>query len=323
MIYSFLLDSDGIRKDLSIDEMKKALKDKNATLWVDLEAPTEEESQILTEVFNFHPLAVEDCIKTAQHPKIDNYEDYLFIALHAIRLDRNVDEEYVELELDMFVSKNYVVTYHHSPVRSVTAVREKCLYGSDSILKEGTDFLAHKVIDTLVDNYLPILLQLEHDIDMIEDSVFDNTTETAMEKILQLKKEVIFLKTTVNPQRNAVYKLAHASLPFIQDESRRYFSDIYDNLHHFIEELEELRDVLNGVVDTYLSITSVRMNQVMKTLTVVMTIIMPLTLITGIYGMNFKNMPEISSPYGYPLTILFMILLAVSMFYFMKRKNWF
>lgn len=324
MFHSFVLHKNGqCEIDVPLVDLAKILKDDKALVWVDFEATDETENRALTEVFDFHPLAVEDCINTSEHPKIDKYDTYLFLVLHAINFGRKKDEEISTLELNMFVGHNYILTYHRKTIRSVVAIRERCAREPQTVLGDGVAFLVHKIVDALVDNYLPTISLLDHEIDRVEDELFDDASEELLNTILMLRKDAMHLKRIIGQQRNIIYKLAHTKYEFIGQDSQIYFSDIYDQLYKFVDQLDSYRDLLNGIVDMYMSFSSVRMNQIMKTLTVLMTILMPLTLITGIYGMNFKYMPEVESPYGYYLTIGFMIILAIVMGIFMKRKKWF
>ena len=324
MINSFILQRNGeFKVNASSDELRQFLRDDKAVIWVDFEAASNEENGALTDIFNFHPLAVEDCINLSHHPKLDKYDDYLFLVLHAVDFGRKKGEEMATLELNIFIGSNFIVTYHRKPIRSVIATRDRCRQRPEKILGEGPDFLMHKIVDALVDNYLPTFSLIEHEIDHVEDEVFENSSEGLLETILTLKKDVMYLKKVVTQQRNTVYKLANTRLELIGKDSQMYFSDIYDQLYRFTDQIENFRDLLNNMVDMYLSMSSMKMNQIVKTLTVVMTILMPMTLVTGIYGMNFKFMPEINSPYGYYLTLAAMLLMAILLGYFMKRKRWF
>jgi len=324
MLNTFILTKHGeFLNNIPVHELRNCLKDDRGVVWVDFEAATDSENQLLSDLFQFHPLAIEDCLNISHHPKLDDYDDYLFLVLHAVNFGRKKDEELSTLDLNIFVGKNYIVTYHRKPIRSVIATRERCMRDPQVILGDGADFLMHKIVDALVDNYLPTVSQLEFEIERAEDDVFDDSSEELLNRILTLRKDAMYLKKVIGLQRNTIYKLAHTKFILIGKETRIYFSDIYDQLYKFVDQLESFRDLLTGIVDMYLSMSSVKMNQIMKTLTVVMTILMPLTLITGIYGMNFKNMPEINSPYGYFSTLGVMFGIAILMGIFMKRKKWF
>ncbi|MFC1808610.1 magnesium/cobalt transporter CorA [Candidatus Omnitrophota bacterium] len=324
MINAYVLEKTGqFYTDIPSHELQNILRDEKRTVWVDFESASAEENNALTEVFKFHPLAVEDCINTSEHPKLDKYDGYMFVVLHAINFGRKKNEELSTLELNLFIAKNYIVTYHRKPIRSIIATREQCVQDPNKVLGDGTDFLMHKIVDAVVDNYLPTISLLEHEIESLEDDIFEDCDQELLNKILTLKKDAMYLKKVISQQRNTVYRLANTDFPLIGKDSQIYFSDIYDQLYKFVDQLENYKDLLNGTVDLYLSMSSVKMNEIMKTLTVVMTILMPMTLITGIYGMNFKNMPEINSPHGYFITLGIMIFIGLLLWSYMKRKKWF
>jgi magnesium transporter len=323
MIASVLDGSGRFRTNIEYEELKHSVKDHNCTVWVDFEGASNEENKALTEVFNFHPLAVEDCLNTSEQPKLDNYDDYLFLVLHAVNFARKHDEALTTLELNLFVGKNYIVTHHRKPIRSINSNRELCSRDPNAFLGKGTDFLLHKIVDAVVDNYLPTIAMIEHEIDSIEDDIFDNCTQQILNRILMLKKDATYLRKIISQQRNIVYRLANTEFPVIGKDCQIYFSDIYDQLNKFVDQVESYRDLLGGIVDLYLSMSSVKMNEIVKTLTIVMTILMPMTLITGVFGMNFDYMPPIHSPYGYFITIGAMVLIGVFLWFYMKRKRWF
>ena len=322
MIHSFVLQHNNqLETDLSFEELKKAIKDEKKLIWVDLEQATSEENAILADVFSFHPLAIEDCVNVSHHPKIDNFEDYLFMVMHAVNFTSR-EEELSTLELNVFLSKNYVVTYHARPIKSVIQAKEKCLKNPVQIMGKGTDFLVYTILDALVDNFIPTLNALDHRIDEVEDEIFNDAPD-ALNKIITIRNDVIYLRKVITPQRNTINQLTRGSLPFIRKAQLIYFRDIYDQLYRISEQNDGYRDMVSGVLDTHISLTSIKMNQIMKMLTIVATIMMPLTVITGVYGMNFRNMPELQSRWGYFGVLGIMLLVSFSLIFYMKKKRWF
>ncbi|RKX96334.1 MAG: magnesium and cobalt transport protein CorA [Spirochaetes bacterium] len=322
MIHSFILhEKNKLITDVSFDELKKMLKDKDKLIWVDLEQATAEENEILSTVFDFHPLAIEDCTNINHHPKIDNFEDYLFLVMHAVNFNSR-EEELSTLELNVFFGKNYVVTYHARPIRSVIQTKERCLKNPVPIMGKGSDFLVYTILDALADNFIPTLNALDHRIDEVEDEIFSDSSNV-LNKIIDIRNDIINLRKVIRPQRNIISQLTRGTLPFIHKSNVIYFRDIYDLLHRISEQSDGYRDMISGVLDTHLSLTSNRMNQIVKTLTIVATIMMPLMLITGIYGMNFHYMPETNARWGYFLVLGVMVVISISLGFYMKKKKWF
>jgi magnesium transporter len=301
--------------------MRTLIKQKDTFIWVDLEQATAEDNVILTDVFNFHPLAVEDCVNITHYPKLDIYDDYLFLIMHAFDFASR-EKEISTLELNLFFSKNFVVTYHARPIKSVIQAKERCHKNPAEIIGKGADVLVYTLLDSLVDNFIPFLNALDHRIDELEEEIFEDS-QRLLSKIITIRNDIINLRKVIRPQRNTVHQLTRDSIPFIEKDNLIYFRDVYDQLYRISEQSDGYRDMVSGVLDTYLSFTSNKMNQIMKTLTIVMTIMLPLTLITGIYGMNFKYMPELESPYGYFIILAFMLVIAFGLFFYMKRKKWF
>jgi len=297
------------------------INNKDTHLWVDIQKPTQEEMAFLEKHFLFHPLAIEDSMTTIQRPKIDKYDNYLFIVLHAATLAPHKDKA-TSLELDTFVGENYIVTVHSKPIPSVTSTWERCLKNT-GLMAQGAAHLFYFLADALVDNYFPILEKLDREIQKVEDSVFSNTTSQTLSKIFELKENVFTLRKILGPQREAMNILARGGyLPIIPAKLSIYFRDVSDLLARINDNLDGQRDMLASALDGYVSTTSRKLNEIMKVLTIIATIMMPLTLISGIYGMNFKFMPELTWRYGYLAIIGVMLAIAIGMLMFFKKKKW-
>lgn len=296
------------------------LKDKHATLWVDLEAPTPEEIEILSGVFGFHPLAIEDCLAETHLPKVDDFGDYIFLILHGIKPDSEPGL-FTTAELDFFLSKNYLVTFHRQASRSIQYAKERCMKGALS-LSRGLDLLLHEILDRMVDNYFPILDDFDVLIDQIEDEVFERATTETLSKIFMLKRDLMHLRRVVGPQREILNRLSRDEFPVITKRAHIYFRDVYDHLVRIWDLSESYRDLMSGALEAYLSVVSNRLNEIMKVLTVFATIMMPLTVITSIYGMNFDYIPELKWRYGYFMVLGVMAIISLGLLYFFKRKRW-
>ncbi len=322
MIHTFVLSKDKkFYTGLPNEKIKNFLQEKSSLVWVDLEQATEEENAVLSDVFNFHPLAIEDCLNITHHPKIDKFENYLFIVMHAFDFG-SMEKEISTLELNLFLGKNFVVTYHARPIRSVIQTKEKCLNNYMAVMGKGADFLVYNIFDALVDNFIPTLNTLDHRIDELEEEVFFEE-EDFLSKVNTVRNDVLYLRKIIRPQRNTINLLTRSNEPFIEKEKEIYFRDVYDQLYRIYEQCDNYRDIISGILDMHLSLSSNKMNQIMKTLTIVMTIMLPLTLITGIYGMNFKYMPELNYKYSYFIVLGAMAVIALLLIYYMKKKKWF
>jgi magnesium transporter len=321
MLTSFVYRKKGLEWDLSRKDLAKVLWEKDALVWVDLEDPSEFESDLLVELFNFHPLAVEDCLIEHSEPKLDDYDEYLFLVVHAAAKEKG--EELKTAELNLFVNKNYVVTFHKQPIPSIQSVRNDVMRRQGTPLSDGTDMLVHAILDRLVDRYLPVLTEHERRIDEIEDKLFEDAGDDVLRRILDAQKDVLFLRRIMSPQRETMSHLSRSAHSFVQSNHLIYYRDIYDHLFRYHQMAEELHGVLNGVLQVYFSHVSFKLNQVIKTLTVIATIGLPPVVIASIYGMNFKAMPELTWEWGYFFSLGLMTLSSIVLVVFMKVKKWF
>jgi len=302
-------------------ELESYMKKKDTFIWVDVDRPAESDMHYLVKHFAFHALAIEDCMTTIQRPKIDRYDNCLFIVLHAATLGSHKDKA-TSLELDSFIGENYVVTVHLKPIPSVSSTWGRCIKNKE-IMSRGAAYLFYFLADALVDNYFPILEKLDKEIQKTEDKVFKEHDRHVVHKIFDLKENVLILRRILGPQRETMNFISRGGYqPIIPAKLSIYFRDVADLLARINDNLDTYRDLLTSALDGYRTTASNRLNEIIKVLTVIATIMMPLTVITGIYGMNFKNMPEIDWRYGYYGVIFFMVLVAVGMLFFFKRKKW-
>lgn len=291
-----------------------------AWYWVDFDRPDAEEVKLLSGVFRFHPLAIEDCMHFLQRPKIDQYDDTYFFVIHSLHPESREAEE-----LDFFLGPKGIVTFHLTPSQEIEEVRRRTLQGEH---EEGRTvnhhYIAYSLIDALVDNYFPSLFQIEDDLNELEDRAeSDRNIRALTERVYRIRADLLRLRRTVIPMRDLLYRIVSADkIPAVK-EQLAYFADIYDHLLKLAEMIDSNREVTADLRDSYDSMRSNRMNAIMKTLTVITTIFMPLTFIAGIYGMNFVHMPELQWRWGYFGVIGIMALLGGSMFVWFKRKGWF
>jgi magnesium transporter len=293
----------------------------DALHWIDLEDPTVKEAQILEDPFHFHPLAIEDCLSEVHHPKADDYEDYIFIIVHGIRFDAPTDQ-FITRELDVFLGGNYLVTHHRGPMRSITQAREQCGKNLQAAMPKGVDFLIHQILDQMFEHYFPNLDAIEDKIQLVQVEVFEKPTRETLDRIFTLKRDVMQLRRICTPQREIVHRLSRGEFRVIKPKAAIYFRDIYDNLYRIVDASFAYQDMVQGTLDAYLTAVSNRLNESMKRLTVIGAVFAALTVITGVYGMNFDVMPELRWKYGYFMVWLLMGGVTAGLLWFFKKKEW-
>ena len=287
--------------------------------WADFDQPTDGEIQHLAYTFRFHPLAIEDAIHRLQRPKLDYYDTYTFFVTHNVREEEN---ELIKEELDFFVGDHFIVTFHWNPSQEVTQVWNRLL-AHRNLDKWNSFYVFYEVLDKTVDNYFPLVYQIEEGLAKIEDNTQNKSMDLLMTELFDTRSLLLSLRQTVNPMRDLLYRMLNSHhLNEVQDR-REYFSDIYDHLLKLSEMVMSNRELTADIRDSYLSLNSHQTNNVMKVLTIITSIFAPLTFIAGIYGMNFENMPELTWQYGYFMTLGFMGILAVAMFGWFRKLGWF
>ena len=331
MIHSFAFTTQGKlhTKDIETFLMPTLLADTNLFLWVDLENPTPAETrEILEQIFHFHPLSIEDCVQPSPSPKVEEYTPkegdlftpYLFMVIHAVDYDRK-DGKFATSELNFFLGKNFLVTFHEQTLRSVSTVVERALSGTMNIAR-APDRVAHSLLDSLVDNYKPALDELSLEIAELEDVVFQRPGKETLNQVLQIKKEVLHLRQIIGPQREVLKRFADGEFKLVRSHLVPYFRDIYDALFHIGELAQGYADSLTGLLQVYLNMSSNQTGEVVKLLTIITVITTPLMMIGTWYGMNFKDMPELDHAHAYPIAGACMILSTLATYIYFKFKKW-
>lgn len=301
---------------------RAALENPERVTWIDLADPTlEEERKVLEELGGFHALAIEDCRSPAHHPKVDEFPGYLFVIMHGI-LPVKAGEDFDTVLMCAFLGDRYLVTYHRDAIASIDRTLEHCRANPPAFLR-GPDNIFHLVVDDMVDAYLPVLEQMDDALDTIEDEVFLRPSNRTLHRILRMKKDVMRMRRISTHQREVLNRLSRGEFSLVTEEERIYYRDVYDHLVRIADLADTYRDLISGTLDAYLSVVSNRLNEVMKTLTIIATIMLPLSLIAGIYGMNFKFLPELEWPYGYFFALGLMAVIALGMLLYFRRKGWF
>jgi len=310
------------KKEISRIEECCAFKSKPTVTWINIDGIHEAEIiKKLGEGFGLHPLTMEDIMNPGQRPKVEKFDHYIFIVLKMLFYDGK-EEKVMEEQVSLILGENYVLSFQEREGDIFNPVRERISSGQGRIRKSGPDYLAYSITDVIVDHYFLILEKLGDKVEQLEDSLGGDTDEKMLKGIHDLKREMILLRKSVWPLREMINSLERLETFLIKKETMRFFRDVYDHTIHVIDTIETYRDMIFSMHDTYLSTISNRMNEVMKVLTIIATIFIPLTFIAGIYGMNFEFMPELKWPFGYFAALGVMAVVAFIMILYFRKKKW-
>ncbi|MGB2696126.1 MAG: magnesium/cobalt transporter CorA [Dehalococcoidia bacterium] len=303
--------------------MRNALESREGLLWVDIQTTQREDAAVLTDLFGFHHLAVDDCFNRHVDPaKIDDYDSYIFLISQAISPE-STSRGLLTTELDLFLGPNYVVSFHQEALPFIDELRRRSEENGPQFAR-GADFLAHALLDAQVDDFQPAVERLDDTLLRLEELVLARPEPHLLQEILALKRDVQRLRRMIIPQRDIVNRIARGEFPnVVRPESQIYFRDIYDHTVRVEQRVESVRDLADGALNTYLGAVNNRMNEVMKTLSIVAGVFLPLTLIASIYGMNFDNMPELGWQWGYFGILGAMAVIALCLVVFFRLRRWF
>jgi magnesium transporter len=310
-----------------MDGLRLVLFDKGLNVWVDMEGASDQEAKrILEDVFGFHPLAIEDCLTLSERPKVDEYETYLFLVIHAVDYARGA-EEFRTTELNIFMGKDFLVTFHNEPLRSVAATIDRVMKNAPAVAR-APDRLAHTILDFLFENYRPVLEELSAEIAELEEKVLTAKSSDILGDVLKVKSEVQRLRQIVAPQREVVARFARGEFRFVRAHLVPYYRDLHDQLVRINDLAESYRDSLTNILQVHLNLQQTQVNQVIKVLTVLATLALPIFVITSFYGMNMPHFPDLHPESGrvweaylwvFGVTGVWTILL----YWYLKRKGWF
>ena len=315
-----------VRTNIPPAEYSRLIRDKKGMLWVDFVAEPAESAEPILRSFGFHPLAIDDALQETHTPKVDDWGDYLYIVLSIMnyREESGMFDSEID-ELDVFLGSNYVITFHD---QLLTAIEDAWVACQRDIrhVQEGADHLLYRIVDALVMSYMPLVEKIDAQVDHIEDEVFDRPSPNILERIFALKRLLLTMRRILVPQREVLNKLARDDYRVIDPRDRVFFRDIYDHLVRLHDLNESLRDLVSGALDTYLSVTNNRMNEIMKVLTIITTFFMPITFITGFFGMNFfepvAHLVGWTSQQMFYALMAFMIGLPILMYFWMRGRTW-
>lgn len=313
-----------VRTDLTPNQFAKALADDSGLLWVDLGAtPAEEAEPILHDTFGFHPLAVDDALRETHVPKVDDWGEYITVVLHAVHAELESDDPLTTCELDLFLGRNFLVTYQVHPIVALDRVWEHCLR-DDRYVNGGPARLMYRIADELVADYMPAIEEIDSLLDEIETRVFENPANTPLGRIFRLKRALLDLRRTMSPQREVLNKLARGDYAVIDVDDRAFFRDVYDHVVRLNDISESLRDEVSTAMEIYLSVVNNRLNETMRTLTLITTLFMPLTFVTGFFGMNFfQPVGQLSAWTGrlvFVVALLAMVVTPAVMYFWMRKR---
>ncbi len=322
MIRSFIF-SDGklVGQDLELEALRLVRSDKGLLLWVDLDNPTPEEiKNILEGVFQFHPLAIEDCVQPNSLPKVEDYEEYLFIVTHAVDFTRT--EKFNSTELDFFLGKDFLVTFHTAPLRSVATLIDR-YSKSLGVGPRGPDRIAHTLIDLMVDLYVPVVHELHAELEELEEHVLakESVQKTLVGELLHVRNDFTRLRTIVRPQRDVIDRLARGDSKLVRAKLLPYFRDLRDNLVRLEDTVAGYHERLLMAFDIYLNKAAFEANEGIKFLTALTAITIPVMVVGTWFGMNFESMPELK--HGYPYAVGVMLVTTGLMYWYLKKKKWF
>jgi len=326
-IFVYRHGAEKVEEGFSASELPALLREKDSVIWVDLlgEHPEqiEEARRIMLEVFHFHPLTVEDCFETRNQPKVEAFPNHFYFVVHGIKPGETGPGNFVTKELDGYLGDNYVVTYHDQRFRSIKAVKQQ-IRSSTFSCRRGAAYLLHQILDNIVDLYMPIVDDFDNEINKLEDRVFDmkKSNTAILEEVMDLRRSVARLRRISARQLEVLYRISHGEFPEIPENVLPFFRDVHDHLLRISDLSESYRDLVGSLFDIHFAVIATRTNEVMKTLAVLSAIILPLSLIAGIYGMNFENIPELHSQHGYFITMIVMAIVAVILLIYFWRRGW-
>lgn len=297
-------------------------KDEPTVTWINIDGI--HEMAIIEKIgkhFGVHPLILEDIVNTGHRPKMEDLEDYIFVVLKMLYYDEKDDEIKAE-QVSLILGANFVISFQESEGDVFNPIRERIRKAKGRIRKAGADYLAYALVDAIVDSYFLILEKLGEEIELLEEELVTDPRSETLQTIHNFKGEMIFLRRSVWPLREVVSGLERGESSLIHESTGIYLRDVYDHTIQVIDTIETFRDMISGMLDTYLSSISNKMNQVMKVLTIIATIFIPLTFVAGIYGMNFEYMPELKWHWGYFMVWFIMVVIVVSMVFYFRRRRW-
>jgi len=309
-------------KEVASADECQVFRDKPTVTWINVEGIHQPEIlEKIASCFNLHPLILEDIGDVEQRPKIENLESYIYVVLKMLSYDIENAEIKIE-QISLVVGNNFVISFQETVGDVFDPIRDRIKNSKGRIRKMGADYLAYALVDAIVDNYFKILDEFGEKIEFLEEEIITSPDQLVLKEIYHLKREIIFLRKVIFPLKELLRSLERSESQLIKEPTRIYFRDIYDHVIHIADSMEMFREMLTGMVEAYLSSLSNKLNEVMKVLTIIATIFMPLTFVTGIFGMNFRYMPGLERIWGFPIALVIMLSIGIYMLRYFRKKNW-
>ena len=316
-----------VEEGFTVTDLPALLADETNVVWVDLQGETDAHVQVakdvLLNIFKFHPLTVEDCLETRNQPKVEAFPDYFYMIVHGVRPEETSSANFTTKELDIYLGKNYVVTFHVERFSSIKKVKSQ-LRTTTFACQRGAAYLLHQILDQLVDLYMPVVDDFDNSINFLEDRVFQmkRNNTAVLSEIMDLRRSVARLKRISSRQLDVLYRISHGEFDLIPEPVLPFYRDVHDHLLRISDLADSYKDLVGGLFEIHFSVTANKTNDVMKVLAVFSAIMLPLTLIAGVYGMNFDNMPELHSRYGYFGALATMAIIGGGLLIYFWRKGW-
>ncbi len=326
-IFLYRKGADKVEEGFSRDELPALLADQSNLVWVDLRGDCSESvknaKDILGNIFKFHYLTIEDCLETRNQPKIEGFPEYLYFIVHGVKPDETTSTNFVTKELDGYLGSNYVITFHVEKFQSIKTVKSQ-VRASTFAMQRGAAYLLHQILDCVVDLYMPVVDEFDTTISDLEERVFrmKRSSNQILSEIMDVRRSVARLKRISSRQLEVMYRMSHGEFSQIPKDTIPFFRDVHDHLLRMSDMAENYRDLVGGLFEIHLAVVSNKMNEVMKTLAVLSGILLPLTLIAGIYGMNFDNMPELKTANGYFIVLGLMAVITCLLLLYFWRRGW-
>jgi len=322
VVKTYLFTSHGVGEDVGLDDRQSLAEDECRLLWIDVRSASADEVHDLARRFGLHPVTVRSCLDRYHRPHLYEFADYFYVNLTVVRRSKRLDHGLKASELHVFAGSDFIITI--SPEEQAEAVDKALAIYRDgpAVCARGPMYAVYLLTEDLVESYFPIVESLDDEADKLENSMLEKADKKCLRKLFALKRRGFELRKLLGPQRDILTELARRDFPFIKGENRVYFQDVYNRMIRIFDMMDTIREILSGNLDIYLSNVSNRLNEVMKVLTVVATVLMTLSFITGFYGMNFKHLPWLDSPNAFRNTCLFMAALTAAMLWWFKRKGW-
>jgi magnesium transporter len=315
-------ETDFTEKDIGVIAESLPFKESPSVTWLNITGVHEENIiHDVGETFKIHPLVLEDIANTTHRPKVEEYDDYLFVIIKMAYLNKEIDEVVLE-QVSLIIGKDYVISLQEKEGDILEGLRERIRNSKGKIRKLGSDYLMYSILDTIVDHYFSVLEYIGEQIEDLEEQLIHSAGQEILRSIYSLKQELVYLRRSIWPMREVVNTLQRSDHKLVSPDTFVFLRDVYDHTIQVVETVETFRDMSSGMLDLYLSTVSNKMNEVMKVLTIFAAIFIPLTFIAGVYGMNFQSMPELKWKYAYPLWWAIIIVLTIGMLFYFKKRKW-